>query len=211
MDRGSLEFIDVFHVTKKDFHSYTHCINTGMYCMALANNLQMKPEAVREIGLGGMLFDVGKKSVPYEIIMKEGKLEPSEFQFIRKHPSAGRKTLNDMKCYSENILKMVAEHHEKFDGTGYPFELKGDKISLYARVCAIMDVFGALTSPRQNRSGMSPFAALTEMKNNMEGQFDMRILVNFIKTLADAAAAKVSASKSTGSSQASGNQVAASA
>ncbi|MBT5261021.1 MAG: HD domain-containing protein [Nitrospina sp.] len=211
MDSGSLEFIDVFHVSKKDFHSYTHCINTGMYCMALANNLQMKPEAVREIGLGGMLFDVGKKSVPYEIIMKEGKLEPSEFQFIRKHPSAGRKTLNDMKCYSENILKMVAEHHEKFDGTGYPFELKGDKISLYARVCAIMDVFGALTSPRQNRSGMSPFAALTEMKNNMEGQFDMRILVNFIKTLADAAAAKVSASKSTGSSQASGNQVAASA
>ena len=211
MDRGNLEFIDVFHVTKKDYHSYTHCINTSMYCMALATNLKMQPDAVRKIGLGGMLFDIGKKSVPYEIIIKEGKLEPDEFQFIRKHPSAGRKALNDMKCYSENILRMVAEHHEKFDGTGYPFELKGDKISLYARICNIMDVFGALTAPRKNRPGMTPFAALSEMKNNMEGQFDMRILVNFIKTLADAAAAKVSASKSAGSSQSSGNQVAASA
>ena len=74
MDRGDLEFIDVFQVPKKDYHSYTYCINSGMYCMAQANNLKMKPEAVREIGLGGMLFDIGKKSVPYEIIMKEGKL-----------------------------------------------------------------------------------------------------------------------------------------
>lgn len=211
MDRGDLEFIDIFQVTKKDYHSYTHCINIGMYCMALANKLQMQPEAVREIGLGGMLFDIGKKSVPYEIIMKEGKLEPEEFQFIRKHPSAGRKALNDMKCYSENILRMVAEHHEKFDGTGYPFELKGEKISLYARICNIMDVFGALTAPRKNRPGMTPFVALTEMKNNMEGQFDMRILVNFIKTLADAAAAKVSASKTAGTSRSSSNQVAANA
>ena len=116
-----------------------------------------------------------------------------------------------MKCYSENILRMVAEHHEKFDGTGYPFELKGEKISLYASICNIMDVFGALTAPRKNRPGMTPFAALTEMKNNMEGQFDMRILVNFIKTLADAAAAKVSASKTAGTSRSSSNQVAASA
>jgi HD-GYP domain-containing protein (c-di-GMP phosphodiesterase class II) len=205
LERGDLEFIDVFHVAKKDYHTYTHCINTGVYCMALANKLQMKPEAVREIGLGGMLFDIGKKSVPYDIIMKEGQLAPEEFQFIRKHPSAGKKSLNDMKCYSENILKMVAEHHEKFDGSGYPFQLKGDKISLYARVCSIMDVFGALTAPRSNRPGMTPFAALTEMKNNMEGHFDMRLLVNFIKILADAAAAKVSASRTPGSSRSPGN------
>ena len=211
IDRGDLEFIDIFQVAKKDYHSYTHCINIGMYCMALANNLKMKPEAVREIGLGGMLFDIGKKSVPYEILMREGKLEPDEFQFIGKHPSAGRKALNNMKCYSENILRMVEEHHEKFDGTGYLFELKGDRIPLYARICSIMDVFGALTAPRKNRPGMTHFAALTEMKNKMEGQFDMRILVNFIKTLAYAATAKVSASKSAGSSQSSGNQVATSA
>jgi HD-GYP domain-containing protein (c-di-GMP phosphodiesterase class II) len=182
-----------------------------MYCMALAEKMKLEPEAVREIGLGGMLFDIGKKSVPYEIIMKEGKLEPEEFQYIRKHPSAGRKDLNDMKCYSENILKMVAEHHEKYDGSGYPFKLKGEKISLYARICGIMDVFGALTAPRSNRSGMTPFAALTEMKNNMEGHFDMSLLVSFIKILADAAAAKVSASRSVVPSQSSGNQTAASA
>jgi HD-GYP domain-containing protein (c-di-GMP phosphodiesterase class II) len=74
-----------------------------------------------------------------------------------------------------------------------------------------MDVFGALTAPRANRPGMTPFAALTEMKNNMEGHFDMRILVNFIKIVADAAAAKVSATRSAGTSPSPNKEAAASA
>jgi HD-GYP domain-containing protein (c-di-GMP phosphodiesterase class II) len=195
MAQGKLEFIDVFLITGKDDHSYTHCTNTGMYCMALANKLKMKPEAVREIGLGGMLFSIGKKSIPYDVIIKEGELSPEEFQVIRKLPSATKKILNDMKCYSENILKMALEHREKFDGTGYPFEMKGEKISLYARVVSIMDVFGALTAARPNRKAFTPFTAVNEMKNNMTGHFDTRILINFIKILADAAAAKVAPKK----------------
>lgn len=193
--QGKLEFIDVFLITRKDDHSYTHCTNTGMYCMALANKLKMKPEAVREIGLGGMLFSIGKKTISYDVLTKEGDLSPEEFQLIRKLPSATRKILNDMKCYSDNILKMALEHREKFDGTGYPFQLKGEKISLYARVVSIMDVFGALTAARPNRKAFTPFSAVNEMKNNMTGHFDTRILINFIKILADAAAAKVAPKK----------------
>ncbi len=200
LSQGNLEFVDVFLITKKDTHAYTHCANVGVYCMALANKLKMKPEAVREIGLGGMLFDIGKKSISYELISKEGELSPEDFQVIRKHPSGARKVLNDMKCYSENILKMAGEHHEKYDGTGYPFKLKGEKISLYAKVCSIMDVFGALTAVRQNRKALTPFAAVNEMKNNMQGHFDTRILVNFIKILADAAAAKAAPKASVSSS-----------
>jgi HD-GYP domain-containing protein (c-di-GMP phosphodiesterase class II) len=195
MAQGKLEFIDVFLLTRKDDHSYTHCTNTGMYCMALANKLKMKPEAVREIGLGGMLFSIGKKNIPYDVIIKEGELSPEEFQLIRKLPSATRKILNDMKCYSENIMKMALEHREKFDGTGYPFQMKGEKISLYARVVSIMDVFGALTAARPTRKALTPFTAVNEMKNNMTGHFDTRILINFIKILADAAAAKVAPKK----------------
>jgi HD-GYP domain-containing protein (c-di-GMP phosphodiesterase class II) len=193
--QGKLEFIDVFLITRKDDHSYTHCTNTGMYCMALANKLKMKPEAVREIGLGGMLFSIGKKTIPYDVIIKEGELTPEEFQLLRKLPSASRKILNDMKCYSDNIMKMALEHREKFDGTGYPFQMKGEKISLYARVVSIMDVFGALTAARPNRKAFTPFTAVNEMKNNMTGHFDTRILINFIKILADAAAAKVAPKK----------------
>ena len=163
--------------------------------MALANKLKMKPEAVREIGLGGMLFSIGKKNIPYDVIIKEGELSPEEFQMLRKLPSATRKILNDMKCYSDNIMKMALEHREKFDGTGYPFQMKGEKISLYARVVSIMDVFGALTAARPTRKALTPFTAVNEMKNNMTGHFDTRILINFIKILADAAAAKVAPKK----------------
>jgi HD-GYP domain-containing protein (c-di-GMP phosphodiesterase class II) len=70
MNRGELEFIDIFQITKKDFHTYTHRINIGLYCMALANKLQMKPEAIRKTGLGGMLFVIGKKSILHKIVMK---------------------------------------------------------------------------------------------------------------------------------------------
>ena len=182
--KGDLEFFDVFKITDKTNHSHTHCVNLSLYSMTIFSKLKMKPEVVREVGLGAMLCDIGKKSVPYKILNKTEELTPDERKQIRKHPSAGKKILNDMKCYSENILRMAAEHHEKFSGEGYPFGLAGEKISLYARMAAIIDCFNAMTSERAHRKAITPFEALNKMKNEMPGHFDDRIFVNFVKILA---------------------------
>ncbi len=176
-------FTDVFKMTVKENHTYTHCANVGMYCMALGVTFKMNENALRELGLGGMLFDLGKKQVGFDLISKPEKLTPKEFKHIRRHPAAGKKILSDMKCYSQTVLEMAGHHHEKFDGTGYPFGLEGDEIPLHARICSIIDVFDALTSDRSYRPRFAPARALSMMKNDMGGSFDERILKNILQTI----------------------------
>jgi HD-GYP domain-containing protein (c-di-GMP phosphodiesterase class II) len=166
---------------EKDPPVYTHSANVGFLSAFLGIKVNMNPESVRELGLGGMLFDVGKKEVPYDIITKTSELSAQELKSVRKHPAAGKKILNDMKCYSKNILAMEVEYHEKFNGTGYPAGLSGEKITPFAKICSIMDVFSSLTCDRDHRDLFAPLQAFLMMKNEMNGQFDPRFLEAFIK------------------------------
>ncbi|MFQ5451853.1 MAG: HD-GYP domain-containing protein [Nitrospinaceae bacterium] len=181
LSQGQIKFMDLYKTTDKANSLYTHCVNSGLYCMFLGVQMKMDSSSVRALGLGGILYDIGKKSIPRQILAKSEELTPQEKQVIRTHPSAGRKVLNDMKCYSQDILSMAAQHHEKYDGSGYPFGLAGEKISFPARICVVTDVLSALVCQRNFRQALSPFEALTEMKNNMPGHFDVKILVEFIK------------------------------
>jgi|TARA_B110000467_G_C18276217_1_gene455567 HD-GYP domain-containing protein (c-di-GMP phosphodiesterase class II) len=160
----NLNFTALFGILEKDPPVYIHSANVGFLCAFLGIKAKMNLESVRELTLGGMLFDVGKKEVPYEILTKKGELTPEEFRAIRKHPAAGKKVLNDIKCYSKNILAMASEHHEKFDGTRYPFGLSENKITPFAKIYGIMDVFSSLTCDRDHREPFTPLQALTMMK-----------------------------------------------
>lgn len=184
LTQNDLGPMDVYKITEKDHHTYTHCANAGLYCMSLGAKFKMKSEALRELGLGGMLFDIGKKKVPYGILFKKDQLTPQEFKMVRKHPAAGKKILNDTKYYSKNILRMAGEHHEKYDGEGYPFGLDGEKISPFARICSIMDVFAAMTSDASYHESHTPMQALMIMRDKMPGAFDQKIFVDFLRTLA---------------------------
>lgn len=175
---------DIFKITARENHHHDHCANTGLYNLFLGIKFKMETRQIKELGLGGMLFDIGKKTIPQPVLEKKGKLAPDEWQYIRKHPSSGKKVLNDMKCYSPNILSMAIEHHEKFDGSGYPFGLAGERISTVARICTISDVFNALVCKRDYRPSFTPFEALSEMKVKMKGQFDNRIFTDYIKAFA---------------------------
>ncbi len=182
--QGKLEAVDIFKITQKDNAHPTHCTNAGLYNIFFGVQLKLPSAEIHELGLGGMLYDIGKKGIPASVLEKNEELSPQDWQAIRKHPSAGKKVLNDMKCYSQNILRMAAEHHEKYDGSGYPLGLEGNRISFSAQVCAISDVFNALVCKRYYREPRTAFEALIEMKNNMPGHFDPQILIQFIKAFA---------------------------
>lgn len=184
LNRGNLEFIDVYDLTDKENNHYSHCVNNALYCMIFGRRLEMNSNDLRELGLGGMLFDIGKKEIPDEIFSKEGKLNHEEFKAIRKHPMAGKSTLLEMKCYTNRIHEMAAQHHEKYDGAGYPEKLQGENISYFARICAITDVFDALLCNRHHRDSLTPFDALMEMKEKMPGHFDQKILGTFLHAFA---------------------------
>ncbi len=186
LNRGNLEFIDVYDLTDKENNHYSHCVNNALYCMIFGRSLQMDSKDLRELGLGGMLFDIGKKEIPEEIFSKEGKLTDEEFKAIRKHPMAGQSILFDMRCYTDRIYEMASQHHEKFNGAGYPAKLQGESISYFARICAITDVFDALLCNRHHRESLTPYDALVEMKEKMPGHFDQKILGTFLNAFATA-------------------------
>jgi len=183
MKKEILSFPAVYKLTSKKNKAYFHCLNVGLYCMNLGLHLKMSEKELLEILLGGMLADCGKKFVPFEILINKGTLIEKAKHQIRKHPSAGRKLLHDMKCYSETILDMASEHHENFDGSGYPAGKAGENISLGARICRIMDTFNALTSERSYRKAISPAAAIAKIKKEMSALVDQRLLAEFINSL----------------------------
>jgi HD-GYP domain-containing protein (c-di-GMP phosphodiesterase class II) len=140
-----------------DFYTYDHSINVSMYCITIYKTLN--PKATRRelvhAGLGGLLHDLGKIKIPTHILNNPGSLSTEEYQEIKKHPDFGLDLLVNGHCQvdPEIDLKIVArvvhEHHENFDGTGYPAKLKGkEEIHLLARVCTIADFFDAITTKR---------------------------------------------------------------
>lgn len=183
LHQDDLGFYMISQILHKDYYTYTHSVNVGLYCMTYGLKVNMGPDDARELGLGGMLHDVGKAYVSYEIINKDGVLNADEFEEIKKHPKYGETILSGMNCFGTKIIEMAGQHHEKFNGNGYPRGLTGKDISLFSRICMIMDVYDALTTRRSYKRPLSPEKALHLMKQGMPEFFDIKILDQFIRLL----------------------------
>lgn len=155
-----------------DFYTYDHSINVSMYCITIYKAINPKASRNQLIhaGLGGLLHDLGKIKIPTHILNNPGGLSDEDYQMIKKHPDFGLDLLLNGHCsVSEEIdLKIIArvvhEHHENIDGTGYPNKLKGkDQIHLLARVCTIADFFDAITTKRS----YSEILTIPEAMNTM--------------------------------------------
>lgn len=178
---GSLSF--------HDFYTYDHSINVSMYCIAILK--EVKPEATRQelmqVGLGGLLHDLGKIKIPTEILNNPGKLTDYEYQEIKKHPSFGLELLMSGHCevdkdvHIETIARVIHEHHENWDGTGYPKQIAGEDISFYARICTVADFFDAITTKRSYNEVLSIDSAIEIMSNSVGKKLDPNIFDIFTR------------------------------
>jgi HD-GYP domain-containing protein (c-di-GMP phosphodiesterase class II) len=161
----------------KDRHEYTylHSIAVCGMMIGLAQELELDASLTQQLGLAGMLLDVGKAQVPLNILDKPGPLDADEIVVIRRHTVRGHAILVDAQIDSEIALDVCLNHHERIDGRGYPAGLSGASISVYARMAAVCDVYDALTSSTPYRTGWSPGEALEWMMET-EGHFDTRVL-----------------------------------
>lgn len=156
-----------------DFYTYDHSINVSMYCITIYKALN--PKATRRelihAGLGGLLHDLGKVKIPTHILNNPGGLTDEDYQMIKKHPDFGLDLLLNGHCEMDGeidlkiIARVVHEHHENYDGTGYPMKLKGkDQIHLLARVCTIADFFDAITTKRSYSEVLTIPEAMNTMR-----------------------------------------------
>lgn len=183
MSTADTGFGSIAQIANKDYYTHTHSVNVGLYCMTYGLKAGMGREDARQLGLGGMLHDVGKSKIPESIINKNGGLTDKEFEEMKNHAPQGEELLRGMTCYTNNVVRMAGEHHEKFCGGGYPKGLVGEEIALFARICKIMDVYDALTTRRSYKKAMSAFDTLTLMNKQMGDEFDRKLLGNFIRLM----------------------------
>ena len=175
--------LSLMKVTEHDYRTHTHCINVSIYAINIGQSLDFTAEELCELGTAAMLHDLGKTQVDAMIINKNGKLTLEEFDKMKTHPEEGYLIAKELGINNERILEGIRNHHEKFDGTGYPQSLKSDNISIYSQIIAICDIFDALTTERPYKKAFSTFDALKLMKDEFSEHISMKILTHFIRHL----------------------------
>ncbi|WP_089214466.1 HD-GYP domain-containing protein [Sphingopyxis indica] len=180
--RDPRALLNLVRLKNKDEYSYLHSVAVCALMINFARHLQLDEATVQDLGVAGLLHDIGKIAISDDILLKPGALDSRERQAVEEHPVAGHKLLAQSPSIPPAALDVCLRHHEKFDGTGYPDGLSGEKLSLFARMAAICDVYDAVTSDRAYRAAWAPCETLTEMQS-WPGHFDPKLLERFADSL----------------------------
>ncbi|MFA6682015.1 MAG: HD-GYP domain-containing protein, partial [Sphaerochaeta sp.] len=156
-----------------------HSSRVSNICQAIASKMNFNKDAVNQMRIAGLIHDIGKIGVDETILNKPGRLTSDERRDIERHPEIGWKILSSTTEFSE-LAKFVLNHHENWDGSGYPNGFKAEAIPLEARIISVADSYDAMTSKRSYRTGMSREAAIEELKRCSGTQFDPEIVDVFV-------------------------------
>ena len=171
-----------------DFYTFDHSINVSMYSVIILKSLKPKSlhEELVDISLGGLLHDLGKIKIPTSVLNNVGKLSAEDFNLIKKHPGIGKLLFDEaseelLEVNTEVIGRVIEEHHENVDGTGYPKKLSGPQHHLYSKVCSIADFFDAITTKRSYSDAMNLEDALEVMQHTVGKKIDSDIFKVFVE------------------------------
>lgn len=174
--------ISLARLKTADDYTYMHSVAVCAMMVALAKQLGFDEVQTRSAGMAGLLHDLGKALMPMDVLNKPGKLNDAEFAIIKSHPMEGHKLLLGGADVDAVALDVCLNHHEKVDGSGYPKGLKGDEISIFAKMGAVCDVYDAITSNRPYKSGWDPAESVHKMAS-WAGHFEPKIFQAFVKSI----------------------------
>ena len=169
-------------IEKKDGYTAEHCHRLQRLALAVGKQLGLSQERLYLLDVAAFLHDVGKVQVSVEILQKPGPLSPSEWQLVRRHPSFGREMLEDTLIAEAGPI--VEQHHERPDGSGYPFGLRGDEIMLEAHIVAITDAFDAMTTNRPYRAALPREAAIMRLERLADKHYPAEVVRAFLEVIA---------------------------
>jgi HD-GYP domain-containing protein (c-di-GMP phosphodiesterase class II) len=183
ISRQPAAMLSVLRLKNKDDYTYLHSVAVAALMIALGRQLNAEDDVLKDLGMAGLLHDIGKVGVSDTILNKPGPLDAKEMSMVRMHPQIGWDTLQNQAGISPVALDVCLHHHEKIDGSGYPEQLAGAKISFQARMGAICDIYDAVTSDRPYKNGWEPAEAIRQMAKWQNGHFDREIFHAFVKLI----------------------------
>ncbi len=182
---GDINVFDMVHNMRQyDDITFAHSLNVGLICNVFAGWLGLNEDEIRLATECGIFHDIGKLTIPEEIIKKPGKLTDAEFAIVKTHPAEGYKILMKYDV-DDHVRNAALMHHEKCDGTGYPLGIKGDAIDYYAKLVCIADVYEAMTANRQYRDGLCPFTVIEAFEDEGLQKYDTGMIMTFLQKIVD--------------------------
>ena len=184
LEKAYLDTIGILRQTveAKDPYTRGHSDRVSEYSVLIGQEMGLDENTLHTLKIGGLFHDIGKIGIPDSILLKESKLDDEEYSQIKNHPAIGVHMLGDAAIFKD-IIPMVKHHHERFDGRGYPSQLKGSEIPLIARIAAVADTFDAMTSKRSYRNALPLDVVISEIEKCSGSQFDPEIASIFLNIL----------------------------
>jgi HD-GYP domain-containing protein (c-di-GMP phosphodiesterase class II) len=164
----------VVRLGEKDTSTEEHTRRVASLAVQVGEELGLSPSRLRSLAIGGLLHDIGKLSLPTAILQKPGALDDDEYEIVKLHPERGRELLLELGGFDETVTRLVLDHHERLDGSGYPRRLRADGIDLSTRILAVCDVYDALVSDRVYRPAWPQARALQLLRDESGTAFDPR-------------------------------------
>jgi len=181
--RNPEAFLSISRLKTKDNYTYLHSVAVCALMIALGKQMVLDQALMKDLGMAGLLHDVGKMMIPDEILNKPGSLTDEEFILVKSHPLQGWEILQGSAGVCDMAFDVCLHHHERVDGKGYPDKLSGEALSVFARMGAVCDVYDAITSVRCYKPGWEPAEAIRKMAEWQEGHFDSTVFHAFVKTI----------------------------
>jgi HD-GYP domain-containing protein (c-di-GMP phosphodiesterase class II) len=175
--------LPLVRLKQHDDYTFRHSVSVCALLVAFGRGMKLARPVIKEMALGGLLHDVGKARVSDQILNKPGKLSDEEFSHMQHHVDEGIWVLEQTPGISQIAMQVTAEHHERFDGSGYPGQLVADGISSYGQMASIVDVYDAITSERVYHKGMAPTQALKKLLEWSNHHFDPVLVHAFIRSI----------------------------
>lgn len=160
-----------------------HSLTVAFIAMLMARELEMSPIEIEEVGLAGLVHDIGELRIPSQITQKRGELSRAEQNFLNMHPQYGLEMLNQWQAFEPRIREVTRLHHERLDGSGYPLGLKGGEIPPLARLVGLVDYYDELLHPRSSTNPAAPSQAIAQLYKLSQKKFDQDLVRLLIKVL----------------------------
>lgn len=164
-----------------DDYAYSHALNVSITLMAFSNFLALSKKQIKDLGLAGLLQDVGKVKISSDILLKKGKLTREEYEYAKKHVDESIKILQNTANITNEVMQLVAQHHERVDGTGYPDQLSENQISIPAQAAGLIDAYCAMTSNKSYAKGLYHQQALDEIHSLSGKQFSEQLVNQLVQ------------------------------